>query len=175
MAIPVENGYTTTAPQFKPESLPPPKQQQPQKPQSNTKSSKTEHLHTLITTYINPPATAALKSLQKHFNAHPLLTTFLVAQFLTSILPILLFTTGVLTAGIVAAGLFALLGLLVLGPVLVITGILGVVAWGWGWGVVFVGRWVWGGYVGRYGGSASSGYKEGGNIKRENGMFKVTI
>ncbi|EYE93106.1 seipin co-factor family protein [Aspergillus ruber CBS 135680] len=165
MAISLENGYTATAPQFKPESLPP-KQQQP-----NTKLSKTEYLHRLFQTYINPPATAALKSLQKHFNTHPLLTTFLTAQFLTSILPILLFTTGVLTAGLVAAGIFAFLGLLVLGPVLVITGILGVVVWGWGWGVVFVGRWVWGGYVGRHGNGAGGS----GNIKRENGTLKVTM
>ena len=163
MAIPVENGYTTTAPQFKPESLLPPKQQQNHQPKSqpqSDKKSKTEYLYSILQKHITPPATAALTSLQRHFNAHPLLTTFIVAQFLTSILPILLFTTGVLTAGLVAAGLFACLGLLVLGPVLVITGLLGVVAWGWGWGVVFVGRWVWGGSVGRYGGSASSGYKE---------------
>lgn len=172
MAIPVENGYSNTAPQFKPESLPPPKPKQTSQfqPQSD-KQSKIEYLHNLIYTYINPPATAALTNLQNHFNAHPLLTTFLVAQFLTSILPLLLFTTGVLTAGLVSAGLFAFLGLLVLGPVLVITGVLGVVAWGWGWGVFLVGRWVWGSYAERYRG----GYGEGGNVKRENGVLKVTM
>jgi len=173
MAIPVENGYSTTAPQFKPESLPPtqpPKQNEPQ----SDKQSKTEYLHTLFQTYINPPATAALATLHNHLNTHPLITTFFVAQFLTSILPLLLFTTGVLTAGLVAAGVFAFLGLLVLGPVLVITGVLGVVAWGWGWGVFLVGRWIWGSYVERYGGG-SGGYGEESKIKRENGVLKVTM
>lgn len=132
-------------------------QQQNQQDESSEeppKPPKTETIRSLlllslaiIDTYVLPGPTR--NTILEIFNARPILTSFLAAQFAVALFPLLLFTTGILTAGVVAAGLFACLGMVVLVPVLLVTGALGVVIWGWGWVLFMAARWSWGVYVER--------------------------
>lgn len=125
-------------------------QRQQTKPREQTPKTETVRSMLLLAlaivdTYVLPSPTRT--TIVETVHAHPILTTFLAAQFAVAFFPLLLFTLGVFTVGVVAAGLFACLGMVVLVPVLLVTGVLGVVVWGWGWGVFFVGRWAWGVYV----------------------------
>lgn len=139
--------------------------QKPPTPTTETFRSLLLLTLTLLDTYLFP--TPRTRTTVHHFlHTHPFLSTFLAAQLLVSFFPLFLFATLTMTAGVVAAGLFACLGLVVLVPVLVATGVLGVVVWGWGWGVFVVGRWAWGAYVERMvrdgaGGSSSNGNRNG--------------
>lgn len=130
----------------------PKEQQQQPKPTSKTETIRSLALLTLalFDTYILPPQSRT--TILQAVAAHPFLSSFLLAQLLCSTIPLLLFAIGIMTAGIVAAAVFACLGLLVLVPVLLATGVLGGLAWGWGWFVFLVGRWAWGVYVQRTGG-----------------------
>lgn len=96
-------------------------------------------LTTLLTT--TEPHRAALTSTLR---AHPVLTSFLLCQLLCSTVPIALFLAGVAISASLAASAFACLALLVVGPVLVFTSLLGVWVWGFAWATWVVGRWVWG-------------------------------
>ena len=153
MAVsPDQDGATITQPT--PQSRPQPNdlKQQQQKPTPKTETIRSLALLTLalFDTYILPPQTRT--TILQTVAAHPFLSSFLLAQLLCSTIPLLLFAIGIMTAGVVAAALFACLGLLVLVPVLLATGVLGGLAWGWGWFVFLVGRWAWGVYVQRTGG-----------------------
>lgn len=148
---------TQPTPQYRsqPNDLKQQQHQQQPKPTPKTETIRSLALLSLalFDTYILPPQsrTAILQTVV----AHPLLSSFLLAQLLCSTIPLLLFAIGIMTAGIVAAAVFACLGLLVLVPVLLATGVLGGLAWGWGWFVFLVGRWAWGVYVQRSGGERS--------------------
>ena len=148
---------TQPTPQYRsqPNDLKQQQHQQQPKPTPKTETIRSLALLSLalFDTYILPPQsrTAILQTVV----AHPLLSSFLLAQLLCSTIPLLLFAIGIMTAGIVAAAVFACLGLLVLVPVLLATGVLGGLAWGWGWFVFLVGRWAWGVYVQRSGGEKS--------------------
>lgn len=148
---------TQPTPQYRsqPNDLKQQQHQQQPKPTPKTETIRSLALLSLalFDTYILPPQsrTAILQTVV----AHPFLSSFLLAQLLCSTIPLLLFAIGIMTAGIVAAAVFACLGLLVLVPVLLATGVLGGLAWGWGWFVFLVGRWAWGVYVQRNGGERS--------------------
>lgn len=130
-------------------------EQKPKTPKSETIRSILLLTLAIIDTYVLPGPTRT--TIVETVNAHPILTTFLAAQLAVAFFPLLLFSIGVLTAGVVAAALFACLGMVVLVPVLLATGVLGLVVWGWGWCVFFVGRWAWGVYVERKLGGADGG------------------
>lgn len=160
MAVsPDQDGTTITQPTH-PQPRPQPndlkqhlkdQQQQQHQPIPKTETIRSLALLTLtlVDTYVLPPQsrTAILQTVA----AHPFLSSFLLAQLLCSTIPLLLFAIGIVTVGIVAAAVFACLGMLVLVPVLLATGVLGALAWGWGWFVFLVGRWAWGVYVQRTG------------------------
>ncbi|PYH41715.1 seipin co-factor family protein [Aspergillus saccharolyticus JOP 1030-1] len=84
-------------------------------------------------------ATALLPHLKRIATTHPLLATFLLAQIICSGIPLCLVLGGVMMAASVAAAVVAGLAMLVLGPVLVVTFLLGLGVWGWGWALV----WFW--------------------------------
>ena len=148
---------TQPTPQYRsqPNDLKQQQHQQQPKPTPKTETIRSLALLTLalFDTYILPPQSRT--TILQAVAAHPFLSSFLLAQLLCSTIPLLLFAIGIMTAGIVAAAVFACLGLLVLVPVLLATGVLGGLAWGWGWFVFLVGRWAWGVYVQRSGGERS--------------------
>ncbi|PYI28818.1 hypothetical protein BP00DRAFT_448986 [Aspergillus indologenus CBS 114.80] len=87
-----------------------------------------------------PPEEGSLPRLTQLIRAHPILATFLAAQVLCSGIPVCLFLGGVLVSAFVAGAVFAGFAMLVMGPVLVGTGCLGLGVWGFGWGVFVLGR-----------------------------------
>lgn len=95
-----------------------------------------------LTTHLLPESrrTAILTTLR----AHPLLSSFLLAQVLCSGVPILLFILGLVISASLAASVFACFAVVVLVPVLVFTGLLGVWGWGVAWGCFVLGRWGFG-------------------------------
>ena len=119
----------------------------PKPPKSETIRSLLLLSLAIMDTYMLPGPTRS--TILETVNARPVLTSFLAAQIAVALFPLLLFTTGILTAGVVAAGLVACLGMVVLVPVLLVTSVLGVVIWGWGWALFMAARWSWGVYVER--------------------------
>ncbi|KAI9929913.1 hypothetical protein ASPWEDRAFT_23642 [Aspergillus wentii DTO 134E9] len=97
---------------------------------------------TLIDTYILPPRTRS--AILRIAASHPHLTSLLLCQLICSGIPVALFGMGVVITAVIAATLFACVALLVLGPVLMVTGFMGLCLWGWAWGFYLVGSWVLG-------------------------------
>jgi hypothetical protein len=100
-------------------------------------------LHSILAfldTYILPPHLRA--TIFETALAHPLLTTFLLCQFVCSCIPVMIFLIGAMVAGGIAVVVFSCFALLVLGPVLVATTVAGLFLWGWGWATFVVGRWL---------------------------------
>ncbi|RAK95314.1 seipin co-factor family protein [Aspergillus ibericus CBS 121593] len=71
----------------------------------------------------------------------PASTTFLICQLICCGVPLLVFLAGVFVFAAVAIVLWAVLSLLILGPVLLVASMLGVSLWGWGW--IFYGLIKW--------------------------------
>ncbi|RAH75338.1 seipin co-factor family protein [Aspergillus aculeatinus CBS 121060] len=112
---------------------------------NNTNNTKYTTTATATPTAIPTPtdatqATGPLSRLTHLILAHPVLATFVAAQVLCSGIPVCLFLGGVLVAAFIAGAVFAGLAMLVMGPVLVGTGCLGVGIWGFGWAVFVLGR-----------------------------------
>ncbi|RHZ48611.1 seipin co-factor family protein [Aspergillus thermomutatus] len=106
-------------------------------------SSVLVFLHSILTfldTYILPSHLRA--TICQTALAHPLLTTFLLCQFVCSCIPVTIFLIGAVVAGGIAVVVFSCFALLVLGPVLVATTVAGAFLWGWGWAAFVVGRWL---------------------------------
>lgn len=84
----------------------------------------------------------------------PIATTFIICQMICCGVPLLVFLAGVFVFAAVALILWAVLSLLILGPVLLVASMMGVSLWGWGW--IFYGllRWIdqrfLGGMIGRF-------------------------
>ncbi|PWY84740.1 hypothetical protein BO70DRAFT_361155 [Aspergillus heteromorphus CBS 117.55] len=91
----------------------------------------------------------------------PASTTFLLCQLICCGIPLLIFLAGVFVFAAVAILLWAVLSLLILGPVLLVASMLGVSMWGWGW--LFYGLIKWidqtylGGLISRFWFSRASG------------------
>ena len=120
--------------------------------------------HTILTTHFLPPDTQS--AFLATILSHPYWTTFLLAQFLCSVVPIALFLFGAVVAASVAVAAFTCLAGLVLIPVLIGTTVLGVGVWGCGWVVVILGKWAWGAFGvpsgGQLGGLRSGSGLDGG-------------
>ncbi|PLB34087.1 seipin co-factor family protein [Aspergillus candidus] len=147
MAIELDNSTTTTTPD--PGSDHPLSSNNnnntPTYDNNNDPPSLLTAAHTILTTHFLPPETQS--TLLKTILTHPYWTTFLLAQFLCSVIPIALFLLGAVVAASVAVTAFTCLAGLVLIPVLIGTTVLGVGAWGCGWVVIMLGRWAWGAFV----------------------------
>ncbi|GIK00303.1 hypothetical protein Aspvir_004325 [Aspergillus viridinutans] len=121
-------------------------------------------LHSILTfldTYILPPHLRA--AIFETALAHPLLTTFLLCQFVCSCIPVTIFLIGAVVAGGIAVVVFSCFALLVLGPVLVATTVAGLFLWGWGWATFVVGRWLLRRYLSEDGDGEKNREREGAN------------
>lgn len=93
----------------------------------------------LVAWLLPPPRQAAMYEAALK---RPAATTFIVCQIICCGVPLLVFLAGVFVFAAVSILLWAVLSLLILGPVLLVTSMMGVSLWGWGW--VFYGlvKWV---------------------------------
>ncbi|KAJ6087946.1 hypothetical protein N7467_006860 [Penicillium canescens] len=93
----------------------------------------------MVSWLLPPPRQAAMYEAALK---RPAATTFIVCQMICCGVPLLVFLAGVFVFAAVSILLWAVLSLLILGPVLLVTSMMGVSLWGWGW--VFYGlvKWV---------------------------------
>ncbi|KAH8699225.1 hypothetical protein BGW36DRAFT_358727 [Talaromyces proteolyticus] len=82
------------------------------------------------------------EAVYKKAMSRPMAATFIICQLICCGVPLLVFLAGVLLFAAVATLLWALLSLLVLGPVLLVTGSMGIMFWGWGWAFYSFVKWV---------------------------------
>lgn len=93
----------------------------------------------LVDRYLPPPRQAAMY--EKALN-RPIASTFLVCQLICCGVPLLVFLVGVFLFAAVALILYAVLALLILGPILIVASMMGVSLWGWGWVLYGLVKWV---------------------------------
>ncbi|GLA67566.1 hypothetical protein AtubIFM56815_001554 [Aspergillus tubingensis] len=72
----------------------------------------------------------------------PASTTFLICQAICCGVPLLVFLAGVFVFAAVAILLWAILSVLILGPVLLVASMMGVSLWGWGWLLYGLVKWI---------------------------------
>lgn len=82
------------------------------------------------------------EAIYKSAMSRPMATTFIICQLICCGVPLLVFMAGVFIFAAVAILLWAILSLLVLGPVLLVTGCSGFLMWGWGWLFYSFIKWV---------------------------------
>jgi hypothetical protein len=92
-----------------------------------------------ISRYLPPRRQEAI---YKSAMSRPMATTFIICQLICCGVPLLVFMAGVFIFAAVAILLWAILSLLVLGPVLLVTGCSGFLMWGWGWLFYSFIKWV---------------------------------
>ncbi|PKY06231.1 hypothetical protein P168DRAFT_302608 [Aspergillus campestris IBT 28561] len=132
MAIELDNSSTTTTPDHSnSHSHNDDNNTTPNHNNNNDPPSLLTAAQTILTTHFLPPQSQS--TLLTTILAHPYWTTFLLAQFLCSAIPIALFLLGAVVAASVAVAAFTCLAGLVLIPVLVGTTVLGVGVWGSRW------------------------------------------
>lgn len=78
----------------------------------------------------------------------PASSTFIVCQLICCGVPLLIFFAGVFIFAAVAILLWAVLSLLILGPVLLVASFMGCSLWGWGWLFYGLIRWIDQNYLG---------------------------
>lgn len=93
----------------------------------------------LVNRYLPPPKQAAM---YEQLLKRPIASTFLVCQAICCGVPLLVFLVGVALFAIVAVVLWAVLALLILGPVLLVASMMGISLWGWGWVLYGLLKWV---------------------------------
>jgi hypothetical protein len=96
-------------------------------------------LQRLIAWLLPPPRQAAMYEAALK---RPAATTFIVCQMICCGVPLLVFLAGVFVFAAVSILLWAVLSLLILGPVLLVTSMMGVSMWGWGWILYGLVKWV---------------------------------
>ncbi|KAJ5952922.1 uncharacterized protein N7479_011335 [Penicillium vulpinum] len=72
----------------------------------------------------------------------PAATSLIVCQMICCGVPLLVFLAGVFVFAAVSILLWAVLSLLILGPVLLVTSMMGMSLWGWGWILYGLVKWV---------------------------------
>ncbi|KXG54335.1 uncharacterized protein PGRI_074790 [Penicillium griseofulvum] len=84
----------------------------------------------------------------------PAASTLIVCQMICCGVPLLVFLAGVFVFAAVSILLWAVLSLLILGPVLLVTSMMGMSLWGWGWILYGLVKWAdqkfLGGLIARY-------------------------
>ncbi|KAI9931694.1 hypothetical protein ASPWEDRAFT_37446 [Aspergillus wentii DTO 134E9] len=74
--------------------------------------------------------------------SRPIATTFITCQLVCCGVPLLVFVAGALVFAAVAILLWALLSFLILGPILLVSSLMGISLWGWGWVLYGLVKWV---------------------------------
>ncbi|PYH91686.1 hypothetical protein BO71DRAFT_401171 [Aspergillus ellipticus CBS 707.79] len=97
----------------------------------------------------------------------PASSTFILCQLICCGIPLLIFFAGVFIFAAVAILLWAVLSLLILGPVLLVASMMGVSLWGWGWLLYGLLKWIdqnyLGGLLSRFWFSRSAGNGQSGD------------
>ncbi|KAJ5211805.1 uncharacterized protein N7498_003451 [Penicillium cinerascens] len=93
----------------------------------------------VVNRYFPPPKQAAMYEAMLN---RPIASTFLVCQAICCGVPLLVFLVGVVVFAIVSVILWALLSLLILGPILLVASMMGISLWGWGWILYGLVKWV---------------------------------
>lgn len=93
----------------------------------------------LVDRYFPPPKQAQMYEAALN---RPIASTFLVCQAICCGVPLLVFLVGVFIFAAVSLLLWAVLSLLILGPVLLVASMMGVSLWGWGWILYGLMKWV---------------------------------
>ncbi|KAJ5287496.1 hypothetical protein N7478_003182 [Penicillium angulare] len=125
--------------------------------------------------YLFPPSKQA--EMFEGAMKRPIATTFIVCQIICCGVPLLIFLAGVFVFAAVALLLWAVLSLVILGPVLLVASMMGVSLWGWGWILYGLMGWVdqrfFGGMISRFflprmqAQSEGDGEGEGGEGEKE--------
>ncbi|KAJ9485323.1 hypothetical protein VN97_g8034 [Penicillium thymicola] len=93
----------------------------------------------LVAWLLPPPRQAAIYETALK---HPAASTLIVCQMICCGVPLLAFLAGVFVFATVSILLWAVLSLLILGPVLLVTSMMGMSLWGWGWISYGLVKWV---------------------------------
>jgi hypothetical protein len=93
----------------------------------------------LVAWLLPPPRQAAMYEAALK---RPAATTLIICQMICCGVPLLVFLAGVFVFAAVSILLWAVLSLLILGPVLLVTSMMGVSLWGWGWILYGLVKWV---------------------------------
>ncbi|CAP99627.1 hypothetical protein E8E15_004800 [Penicillium rubens] len=96
-------------------------------------------IQSLVAWLLPPPRQAAIYEAALK---RPAATSLIVCQMICCGVPILVFLAGVLVFAVVSILLWAVLSLLILGPVLLVTSMMGMCMWGWGWILYGLVKWV---------------------------------
>ncbi|KAJ5167839.1 uncharacterized protein N7482_003433 [Penicillium canariense] len=93
----------------------------------------------LVNRLLPPPKQAAMYEAALK---RPIASTFLVCQMICCGVPLLVFLAGLFVFAAVALVLWAVLSVLILGPILLVASMMGVSLWGWGWVLYGLVKWV---------------------------------
>jgi len=93
----------------------------------------------LVSWLLPPPRQAAMYEAALK---RPSATTFIVCQMICCGVPLLVFIAGIFVFAALAILLWAILSLLILGPVLLVTSMMGLSLWGWGWLLYGLVKWI---------------------------------
>ncbi|KAJ5683922.1 uncharacterized protein N7477_000267 [Penicillium maclennaniae] len=93
----------------------------------------------VVNRYFPPPKQAAM---YEAMLKRPIASTFLICQAICCGVPLLVFLVGVFLFAVVSVILWALLSLLILGPILLVASMMGISLWGWGWILYGLIKWV---------------------------------
>ncbi|CDM27336.1 hypothetical protein DTO013E5_4448 [Penicillium roqueforti] len=97
------------------------------------------YIQGLVAWLLPPPRQAALYEAALK---RPAATTLIVCQMICCGVPLLVFLAGVFVFAAVSILLWAILSLLILGPVLLVTSMMGMSLWGWGWILYGLVKWI---------------------------------
>ncbi|KAJ5390732.1 uncharacterized protein N7496_001800 [Penicillium cataractarum] len=127
----------------------------------------------LVNRYLPPPKQAMM---YEEALKRPIASTFLVCQAICCGVPLLVFLVGVVIFAIIAVLLWAVLALLILGPILIVASMMGVSLWGWGWVLYGLLKWVdrrfLGGMIARFWLPKTQGTEKEKEEKEKNGGEK---
>ncbi|OJJ50314.1 hypothetical protein ASPZODRAFT_58440 [Penicilliopsis zonata CBS 506.65] len=127
----------------------------------------------LIARFFPPPRREAA---YRTAMSKPIATTFFICQLICCGVPFLVFVAGLILFAAVAILLWAILSLLILGPVLLVASLMGVSLWGWGWILYGFVRWLdqkyLGGLLTRFWLPRSDSEGEGTDTPREDGSIQ---
>ncbi|KAJ5141420.1 hypothetical protein N7526_002415 [Penicillium atrosanguineum] len=93
----------------------------------------------VVNRYFPPPKQAAM---YEAMLKKPIASTFLICQAICCAVPLLVFLVGVFLFAIVSVILWAVLSLLILGPILLVASMMGISLWGWGWILYGLIKWI---------------------------------
>ena len=96
-------------------------------------------IKSLVAWLLPPPRQAAIYEAALK---RPATTTLILCQMICCGVPLLIFLAGVFVFAAVSILLWAVLSLVILGPVLLVTSMMGLCLWGWGWILYGLVKWL---------------------------------